>query len=224
VCPVCQDAGWVAGPPKPGSWDFTLVACPSKTCRVQGEIRQRTVGEMFQRSAIPPLYAKASVEDFRSMPALVREVEVTLEAGRGLILRGDVGTGKTHLAVALLRRFMAEGRACLFVEVVNLLDTIRETYGQRTGPTDSDLLKAAATVDVLVLDDVGVETDTPWAREKLFQIVNERHNNVRLTIATTNLTRAALERPDRLGERTCSRLWGMCREITMNGKDRRVSR
>jgi DNA replication protein DnaC len=103
-----------------------------------------------------------------------------------LILRGGYGCGKTHLAAALANACVEHGQAVLFVTVPDLLDHLRAAFAP-TSTSDYDTrfgqIQAAS---VLILDDLGTESSTPWAQEKLFQIFNYRYNARLPTVITTN--------------------------------------
>jgi DNA replication protein DnaC len=100
-----------------------------------------------------------------------------------LVLLGGTGSGKTHLAAAIAHEWRAAGRRFEFFFVPDLLDTLRAAYGQEEGvPTSTaDRLR---TCDHLILDDLGVHGSTPWAQEKLFQILNYRYNAKLPTVIT----------------------------------------
>jgi DNA replication protein DnaC len=149
---------------------------------------------------------------------MTREV---IDGGGSLVLAGDVGTGKTHLAAAVVVNAKLSGRSALFWSVPSLLAALR-SFGadgkyKRT-------LSAACRCDVLVLDDLGVENVTDWAGEQLYIIVNERYANSRQTIITTNIAD-----PDSLvrhlgknGLPVVSRLFGMGKWVEVRGDDYRM--
>lgn len=107
-----------------------------------------------------------------------------------LVLRGGYGCGKTHLAAAIANACVEQGRPVLFLTVPDLLDHLRATFA----PTDTDgrvtpyqtRFHEIRTVPVLILDDLGTESATTWAREKLYQIFNHRYNARLPTVVTTN--------------------------------------
>lgn len=175
---------------------------------------------------IPVRYETAELMDFgpESMAALaeVRQWLASPKQGKGLIVWGAVGSGKTHLGAAVLHEMIRLPRRSFFMAVPNLLDEIRASYNgnRRSREDDDDLLKLACTVDVLLMDDIDAERVTEWVAEKLFAIVNARYNEMLTTLVTTNLSPEALARC--IGDRTVSRLVGMCRVVRLQGNDRRV--
>ncbi len=103
-----------------------------------------------------------------------------------LVLMGDVGSGKTHLAAAIANHRTSRGLPALFVVVSDLLDHLRSTYAPDSPITYDAMVQRIRTAPFLVLDDLGTQTATPWAREKLFQIVNHRYNDRLPTVFTSS--------------------------------------
>jgi len=118
-----------------------------------------------------------------------------------LVLVGPHGSGKTHLAVGILNQLLDSGRPVLFAEVVELLDQLHPSFGPGEKREPGQILEEVKKAPVLILDDLRVETVSPWAREKLYQILNYRYT-LRLPTAIT-ATHPSLEA---LEERLRSRL------------------
>jgi DNA replication protein DnaC len=137
-----------------------------------------------------------------------------------LWLFGGVGSGKTHLAVAMIRALYGSGRSILFQYVPTLLDELRDSFALE----DDKRLKRhrVSTADVLVLDDLGCEKRTDWARERLTVIANERSVHGRPTIVTSNLKPS--EVAERLGDRLVSRLREDGLTVDLGQEDRRVKK
>jgi hypothetical protein len=103
-----------------------------------------------------------------------------------LVFVGDYGCGKTHLAAAIANARVAEGMPALFVVVPDLLDHLRAAFNPAsTVPMDRRFEEVRST-PLLVLDDLGASTTTPWAQEKLYQLLNHRYNARLATVITTN--------------------------------------
>jgi DNA replication protein DnaC len=144
---------------------------------------------------------------------------------RGLLFMGPPGVGKTHLAVATLRRLMLEkGVPCLFCDVQDLLRQLQATFDQRSGMSQLDLLQPVLLTEVVLLDDLGGRQFSPWLEETLAHIVTTRYNEKRATLVTTNFLdeppeRGATKLEDRIGPRVRSRLHEMCHLVLVPADD-----
>jgi DNA replication protein DnaC len=113
-----------------------------------------------------------------------------------LILTGGYGAGKTHLAAAIANQRTAEGFAVLFLVVPDLLDYLRAAYDPRSGASYDRRFDEVRSAPLLVLDDLGAQSSTAWAQEKLFQILNYRYNAKLPTIITMSMSMEEFERVD----------------------------
>jgi DNA replication protein DnaC len=125
-----------------------------------------------------------------------------------LVFTGAPGTGKTHLAAAIANACQARGQAVYFVVVPDLLDHLRATYSPDSRVTYDELFEAIRAAPLLVLDDLGAHSSTPWAQEKLYQLMNHRYNGRLPTVITTNLTLDELD--DRLSSRMLDQRVSTC--------------
>jgi DNA replication protein DnaC len=168
----------------------------------------------------------------------------------GLLFMGSVGVGKTHLAIAVLKELIEKkGVACLFYESGSLLKAIQDSYNPVSETSETRVLAPVYQAEVLVLDELGASVPTNWVRDTLYQIINTRYNNKKLTIFTTNYldeprsaadensdtadTRRrsrtfAVERiqemttlEERIGTPLRSRLYEMCKKVVIEGEDYR---
>ncbi len=103
-----------------------------------------------------------------------------------LILLGGYGCGKTHLAAAIANQVVKQGKAALFVVVPDLLDHLRATYSPHSTVTYDQRFEEIRAASLLILDDLGAHSSTPWAQEKLFQLFNYRYNAQLPTVVTSN--------------------------------------
>lgn len=138
---------------------------------------------------------------------------------RSLLLHGPYGVGKTGLAVGILRMKVADAGGGLFFTVPTLLDHIRRTYGPNPVADEHEIVQAVKTTPFLVLDDLGAERVTEWVREKLFTIINHRHDEDLPTVFTSNLDIAELGQ--HIGERTTWRIVEMATVIHVDGPNLR---
>lgn len=113
-----------------------------------------------------------------------------------LVFMGPYASGKTHLAAAIANYQEAQGIEVLFVTVPDLLDHLRATFAPNSNASYDKRFNEIKTASLLVLDDLGTESATPWAREKLHQLLNYRYNARLATVITTPHTAEELERID----------------------------
>lgn len=207
------------------------------------------VARLLKAASIPARYEHCTLGEFSSDFAGAHRslAAARLAAGRfveeyplektGLLLIGPIGTGKTHLAVGVLKELILNrGISCLFYDYRELLKEIQNSYNATVQTTELGVLKPVFESDVLVLDELGAVKPTEWVWDTVSLILNTRYNDNRTTIITTNFedqpaaavagslsSAKAAVRPetlgDRIGERMRSRLHEMCRIITLNGAD-----
>jgi len=102
-----------------------------------------------------------------------------------LVFMGDTGCGKTHLAAAIVNYRYEAGKPALFVVVPEFLDHLRSTFSPESKVSYDEFFESVKTAPLLVLDDFGEHSMTPWVKEKLYQLINYRHNSRLPTIITT---------------------------------------
>ena len=189
-CQICQDAGYLRSDVPVGHPMFgRLTTCECK----RKEMDERHADELQQLSNLD-VFTQQTFDDFDP------EVEGTGEAydaamqfarepaHRWLFLSGPCGTGKTHLAVAISKHVMQwHNMSVYFAVVPDLLDHLRATFDPNSGTAYDDRFTMIRNAQVLVLDDLGTENATPWAREKLYQIINHRYMEQLPTVITTNV-------------------------------------
>jgi hypothetical protein len=134
----------------------------------------------------------------RQVRAFTRSIEENLEAGRGLWFDGPVGTGKTSLAILVAKAAKDAGRSYAVFPVPRLLAEIKRTFDRDASDSYMGFFKRLCTVDLLVLDDLGAEKQTEWVLEQLYSIVNERWQDRRSIVVTTNVPDSDPEAPLRL--------------------------
>jgi len=129
---------------------------------------------------------KLAADEQKSLEKSFRAAQVYAEEPSGwIVFTGPYGCGKTHLAAAIANYRSGVGREPLFVVVPDLLDHLRSTFGPNSTATYDELFEEVRSTQILVLDDLGTQSATPWAREKLYQILNHRYNANLPTVITT---------------------------------------
>src|SRR3954464_13751234 len=161
-------------------------------------------------------------------PALVREIRgyvrdlgANLDNGKGLWLFGDAGTGKTSLAMLVSQAALESGRSVAIYSLPRLLSDIKETYEDRSERSYMQLFERLVGGDPLHNADPRAEKRTDWVLEQLYSIINERWQEQRSIIVTTNLVDVD-ELREQIGPRTVSRLHEMCDLIPIMGRDKRM--
>ncbi len=191
-------ARWLS--PAPAALRLTLGAGLAAQYRQVGEMRR----ELLARYSFDNFRARNG-DDLPSDSGNLKLVKCIVEdwasAPRGsLTLIGGTGTGKTHLAAAVANAALARGQSVWFAVVPDLLDMLRRTYQADAEQSYDELSASLRDADLLVLDDFGAHSPTPWAEEKLYQLCAARYVAERPTMFTTNL------QPDHLDARIASRL------------------
>jgi DNA replication protein DnaC len=143
--------------------------------------------------------------------------------GTSLIFCGTIGTGKTHLAVAIAHEVMARGRQAVFVKTMRAIDAVKETYDRGSARTKAQVIRDFIEPDLLILDEAGMQRGTNEEKGILFEIIDGRYELSRPTILTTNLALPALE--EMIGERVLDRLReGNGRQVVFEWESHRKQR
>jgi DNA replication protein DnaC len=221
VCEQCFGTGTKVDPLK------GAILCPCQ----RGDRAQKLIAA----ARIPRRYEKCSFANFVSEAGSSLE-QAILQAhqlardypavDRGLIFMGPAGVGKTHLAVSIIKDLTDKGFASVFCEFGSLLKEIQDSYNPVSKSSELKVLAPVFQADVLVLDELGATIPTDWVRDTMYQIINRRYNDKKLTIFTTNyLDKQRFEKDqvleDRIGTRLRSRLYEMCKMVIMDGQDYR---
>ena len=111
------------------------------------------------------------------------------------VFQGVNGCGKTHLASAIVNYRYQTNQPALFVVVPDFLDHLRSTFSPESKTSYDQLFESVKSAPLLVLDDFGQQSTTPWAQEKLYQVINHRYNSRLPTVITTTCSTEELDRP-----------------------------
>lgn len=195
VCPICGGTGFVRRDVPVGHRDFGKAIPCRCTREARAEKRQESLRELSNLGNLsrmtfdtftPEGYGLNEALSSNLRHAYRRALEYAENPEGWLLFKGAYGCGKTHLAAAIANHLIESGRKVLFVVVPDLLDHLRGTYRPGSSVSYDSRFEAVRTAPVLILDDLGTENLTAWAREKLFQIFNYRYNAKLPTVITTN--------------------------------------
>ena len=195
VCPICGGAGFLRREVPVDHPDFgRAVPCE---CKLR-ETRQAQVADLRSSSGITHL-SQMTFDSFRPdgiglNPDKRKNLRQAYETARQfapdargwLLLKGGYGCGKSHLAAAIANERLARGESVLFVLVPDLLDHLRATFAPTSRVTYDERFETVRSTPFLILDDLGAQSVTAWATEKLFQLLNYRYNAQLPTVITTN--------------------------------------
>ena len=204
-CPKCQGYGFILS-------DLEATPCG---CR-----KHQLVAQRLTQARIPRKFLNKTLDSFRGRgkASRVRKAADAYVEGfhlreemKGLRIFGVVGSGKSHIAIAILKEIIKKGYTGLYFSVPELLQKIRETYSSESDEGEAGILDMVSETDLLVLDDLGADAASGWVRDRLYLLINRRYETNKPTIVTTSFDLEELR--TQLGKRIVSRLCEMCSEF-----------
>jgi len=229
-CPFCQGLGYVmpaVGPDEPGFGRAVVCVCRAaeqEKTRLNNLMSVNQAG-LLEGMTFDSFLTEAgglTATEKRSLQISKREALAFAETPAGwLLLRGGYGCGKTHLAAAIANYRLQRGQLVLFLTAPDLLDHLRATFSPDSAVSYDERFEQVRSAPLLILDDFGTQSNTPWAEEKLYQLINHRYSLRLPTVITTNLDEDELEprlrsRLGHVGEQ------GVVKLVVINSRDYRL--
>ena len=198
---------------------------------VMADVKAR-LPQIMQKQGIGKRYLSATLDKFDG------KLQKLAKSGESLFLHGGVGVGKTYFMAAIMRQIILTMPADkhkvdpngymfyrtgndpyypLLIAVPTLLSRIKASFSKGGEP---EIIEFCRDIEILFLDDIGVEKSTDWALETVYGLIDHRYSELKQTYITSNLNLNELSK--RLDDRITSRIAGMCKVIHMPGKDRRL--
>jgi len=225
-CPRCGGTGFVRYQVPPDHPLFgRAIPCVCK----QRELAERRATQLRHQGNIQHL-GRMTFETFEAGDYSSTQVAYNLQDAKEtaqafaaqpegwLLITGDFGCGKTHLAAAIANERIRLGQQVYFEVAPDLLDHLRATFAPNSAVTYSERFEDVRNCELLILDDLGTQNTTPWAVEKLYQIINYRYNATLPTVITTNQTPADMD--PRLASRLLNQQ--LVRHLHIIARDRRI--
>ncbi|HET8799074.1 MAG TPA: ATP-binding protein [Thermoanaerobaculia bacterium] len=223
ICSRCNGSGWV---PVGDAAENRV-----EPCGCQGDLRRQ---QRIASANIPKRYSHCTLETFREKSPVLRSAKRRVQEfidiwphvndGKGLLLTGGCGVGKTHLAVAALLEIIHAGKPgrVLFSNFQDLIQEILASFDDQSPATKSEILRPVLEADLLVLDELGSQKPTQFVQDLLYYVINTRYNEERSTIFTTNYGDRVNDAKEetleqRIGTRLRSRLAEMAERIELTG-------
>lgn len=186
----------------------------AKAERERSQAAAQRAAAALQRADLPARFVGRTFDDYvveadgqakalAIAKAYAASFEDHLRAGTGLVFAGGPGTGKSHLACAVLQSILPR-RVGVYTTVMGLVRAVRDTWRRDSDRTESQVLGDIGAIDLLVIDEMGVQYGTDGEKTILFEVLDRRYQDRRPTIILTNLKAAALQ--ELVGDRTYDRL------------------
>lgn len=181
--------------------------------------REQEVRELFSISNVGSRYLNASFDDFLHRPGSENAFRIAKHYAHhfddygqeSILLWGEPGNGKTHLAAAIHNFLRAQGKIVVFVSMPELLSKIKATFNSNNKTSENQILKALNLCDLLIIDDMGAEKPSDWVSEILFIIIDSRYRRELPVLATSNLNTEELK--NQIGKRVVDRMLELSQPI-----------
>jgi len=232
VCPDCGKAKGMEFDASRLEWLHISFCRHCREPEIQAEVEKR-MPYILKNRGIAKRFHSAELSQFN------KTMRDAVTGEDGAFVYGPPGVGKTHLLAAVVKHIVRntppvvresgygdyalmaprESAYPMFMAVPELLAAIKATFGGNNGG-EPRIMEDCCNTGVLLLDDIGTERGTDWALETIYLLIDRRYREMKRTIITSNLNLQQLSQ--RLDDRICSRIAGMCKVVQMPGKDRRL--
>ena len=184
---------------------FKALAKERELRRWMVKVNSAAIPERFKNRTLDSYIAKTSGQKDALAFAkdYAKNFDEVLQTGRSCIFVGKPGTGKTHLAIGIALSIMQQQKSALFVTVQRLIRRVKDSWHTKE-ETESEVIDAYASPDLLILDEVGVQFGSEFEKQVLFDVLNERYEKLKPSILLSNIPSEQLS--DYLGERVTDRL------------------
>lgn len=184
----------------------------AKIREAQNFAKKREIEKLFSISNLGERFSKSTFESFLDRNGSETAHKIAMKYvktykewnGESLMVWGEPGNGKTHLAAAIASELSKKGYIVVFQSVPELLQRIRSTFNNENKENETQIMRALLECDLLILDDIGAEKTTEWVEEKLFNIIDGRYRKELPTLYTSNLQPKEIQ--NQVGKRSYDRM------------------
>ncbi len=187
--------------------DAVIAETRAKTARLNAKINNAGIPQRFISKTLSSYVIDTNNDKQRAIFAFCTDYALDFETVRGtgksFMLLGSVGTGKTHLSIGIALEIIKRGHSAIFTSASKMFRNVKETY-RNNGKSEGEVLTIYTECDLLIIDEVGVQRGTDYEKDIMFDVINERYENLKPTIILSNLS--VDETKTHLGERVFDRL------------------
>ena len=178
----------------------------TKANRIQSALNRAMIPERFKSHSFDTFIDSTDDQKAKKKHCLgyAKNFDAVKKAGMSMIFCGTTGTGKTHLACSIANNIIQQGNTSVFISVLRAIRQVKETYARSNTKTEQEAINWFLSPDLLILDEVGVQFGTDAEKMILFEIINERYQNMKPTILISNLNPQAIK--EYVGDRVMDRM------------------